>query len=123
MNKIEFVLKVAKSNGFRDKVTKEHLAFGTILKTEDSSRANDLVKRGLAELTGAEVVEPENTGGGKPETSVKINDTEYEVEAVKNALSAIGAGVNANAGVKGINNKLETLTEDQLNALVSELSK
>ena len=117
MNKINFILKVAKSNGFRDKVTKEHLAFGTILKTEDSSRANDLVKRGLAELTGADVVEPENTGDGKPETTVKINDTEYEVEAVKDALSAIGAGV------KGVNNKLETLTEDQLNALVSELSK
>lgn len=52
-----------------------------------------------------------------------VNGTEYDLNKVKEALSVIGAAVNANAGFNGVNNKVASLASDQIEALEAELNK
>ena len=46
----------------------------------------------------------------------------YSLDVVKAALKEIGAGVNTNAGVKGVSDKLATLSEDQIAQLQEKLT-
>ena len=54
---------------------------------------------------------------------IKLFEKEFEVEAVKTALAAIGVSVAKNAGVTGVTKKLSELTEEQTKALSENLCK
>lgn len=112
---------------FKDKITNEIIQPGGTLQTDDLTRVNDLVKRGLCEIVSVEnpVLEQPGTGdnsGNADAKLVEFQGAQYSLDDVKTALNEIGAGVNANAGVKGVNNKLATLTEDQYIQLQEKLT-
>lgn len=112
---------------FKDKITNEIIQPGGTLQTDDLTRVNDLVKRGLCEIVSVEnpVLEQPGTGDNSGNAGAKLVEfqgAQYSLDDVKAALNEIGAGVNANAGVKGVNNKLATLTEDQYIQLQEKLT-
>lgn len=112
---ITLTLKVVSS--FVDKYddTKRYQP-GDNLQTDSIARTNDLVKRGLCEIR--EVVTSEvNTEDG-----ITIKGKEFSLEAVKIALTEIGAGVKGNAKTKGVTDALAKLTEEQTNALYEKLT-
>lgn len=118
MGKIKFVTKVKKV--FRDKITGNLLQPGdTLIIENDTARLNLCISKGAVELVSVET-ESDNKGGT---TTVCVNGTEYDLGKVKEALSVIGAAVNANAGFNGVNNKVASLASDQIEALEAELNK
>lgn len=112
-----FKLKVTKP--FRDKNNPEkNYKEGETLTTDEISRVNDLVARGMCVISSVEVKtagEDKNPGGDG--AKITVFEKEFGVEAVKTALASIGAGVAKNAGVTGVTKKLSELTEEQTNAL------
>jgi hypothetical protein len=119
MGKIKFVTKVKKV--FRDKITGNLLNPGdTLIIENDTARLNLCISKGAVELVSVET-ESDNKGGNP--TNVCVNGTEYDLNKVKEALSVIGAAVNANAGYNGVNNKVASLASDQIEALEAELNK
>ena len=116
MGKIKFVTKVKKV--FRDKITGNLLNPGDTLIIE-----NDTARLNLCISKGAVSVETESDNKGGNPTTVCVNGTEYDLNKVKEALSVIGAAVNANAGFNGVNNKVASLASDQIEALEAELNK
>ena len=118
MGKIKFVTKVKKV--FRDKITGNLLQPGdTLIIENDTARLNLCISKGAVELVSVET-ESDNKGG---HPTVCVNGTEYALGKVKEALSVIGAAVNANAGFNGVNNKVASLASDQIEALEAELNK
>ena len=112
---------------FKDKITNEIIQPGGTLQTDDLTRVNDLVKRGLAKIVSVDNPVMENTGTGDNSGNadaklVEFQGAQYSLEDVKAALKEIGAGVNANAGVKGVSDKLATLSEDQYIQLQEKLT-
>ncbi len=119
MGKIKFVTKVKKV--FRDKITGNLLNPGdTLIIENDTARLNLCISKGAVELVAVET-ESDNKGGNP--TAVCVDGTEYDLNKVKEALSVIGAAVNANAGFNGVNNKVASLASDQIEALEAELNK
>ena len=104
---------------FNGKAEGKVLQPGDVVVTTDIYRINALVKGGYCKITSLEEASPANAGG----KVVEFNGEEFGLDEVKAALSAIGAPVASNAGVKGVNNALEKLTEDQAAALVKTLKE
>jgi hypothetical protein len=112
-----FKLKVTKP--FRDKNNPEkNYKEGETLTTDEISRVNDLVARGMCVISSVEVkASVEDKQPGTDGAKITVFEKEFDVEAVKTALASIGAGVAKNAGVPGVTKKLSELTEEQMNAL------
>lgn len=111
-----FNLKVSKK--FQDKYTNEVYLPGYALKTDDVSRVNDLVRRGLCDLVGVDASAPSDNG---KQSTVSFQGIDYALDDMKAAL--VAAGVNVNAGVKGVNNAIEKLSEDEALKLSESLKK
>lgn len=112
---------------FKDKITNEIIQPGGTLQTDDLTRVNDLVQRGLAKIVSVDnpVLDEQGAGdnsGNADAKLVEFQGAQYSLEDVKTALKEIGAGVNANAGVKGVSDKLATLSEDQYIQLQEKLT-
>lgn len=112
---------------FKDKITKEIINPGEKLQTDDLDRVNDLVKRGLCEIASVDYSEEDGSDTGEDSGSdnaklVEFQGATYSLDVVKAALKEIGAGVNANAGVKGVSDKLAALSEDQIAQLQEKLT-
>lgn len=87
---------------------------GDKLNTDDVDRINDLVKRGLCNITS---LEDQND-------KVKFGEKEYDTKTMIAVLKQIdGVSVANNAGVENLNAKIAALTEDQTKALTELLSK
>ena len=113
---------------FKDKITKEIINPGENLQTDDLARVNDLVKRGLCEITSVDYSEENGSDTGEDSGSnnaklVEFQGATYSLDIVKTALKEIGAGVNTNAGVKGVSDKLAALSEDQIAQLQEKLTE
>lgn len=107
-------LKALKS--FRDKTNPEKTyKVGETLGTDDLDRVNDLVSRGICVIV--------SVGNADGSDMIKLFEKEFEVEAVKTALAAIGVSVAKNAGVTGVTKKLSELTEEQTKALSENICK
>lgn len=111
----------------RDKITQNIYQPGDNLQTDDIDRVNDLVRRGICKIKSVE--NPTLSADGAGDNSgnanadlVEIQGATYSVADVKTALGEIGAGVAANAGVKGVSKKLSELTEDQIAQLQAKLN-
>lgn len=101
---------------------------GEKLLTDDLCRVNDIIKRGLGELSAVKVEELKATvdadsDGQKSEKMVIVGGVEYELCAVKSALNAIGVKTAANAGVENVSQKVASLNEEQAIELNSKLSE
>lgn len=112
---------------FKDKITNKIIQPGESLQTDDLSRVNDLVKRGLCKIVSVENPTLSEPGAGDKSGNaaaglVEFQGAQFSVDDVKAALSEIGAGVNANAGVNGVSKKLATLTEEQIAQLQEKLT-
>lgn len=112
---------------FKDKITNEIIQPGGTLHTDDLTRVNDLVHRGLAKIVSVDnpVLDEQGAGdnsGNADAKLVEFQGAQYSLKDVKAALKEIGAGVNANAGVKGVSDKLATLSEDQYIQLQEKLT-
>ena len=112
---------------FKDKITNEISQPGGTLQTDDLTRVNNLVKRGLCEIVSVDnpVLDEQGAGdnsGNADAKLVEFQGAQYSLDDVKVALKEIGAGVNANAGVKGVSDKLAALSEDQIAQLQEKLT-
>ena len=112
---------------FKDKITNEIIQPGGTLQTDDLTMVNDLVQRDLAKIVSVDnpVLDEQGAGdnsGNADAKLVEFQGAQYSLEDVKAALKEIGAGVNANAGVKGVSDKLATLSEDQYIQLQEKLT-
>ena len=112
---------------FKDKITNEIIQPGGTLQTDDLTRVNDLVQRGLAKIVSVDnpVLDEQGAGdnsGNADAKLVEFQGAQYSLDDVKAALKEIGAGVNANAGVKGVSDKLAALSEDQIAQLQEKLT-
>lgn len=112
---------------FKDKITNEIIQPGGTLQTDDLTRVNDLVQRGLAKIVSVNnpVLDEQGAGdksGNADAKLVEFQGAQYSLDDVKAALKEIGAGVNANAGIKGVSDKLAALSEDQISQLQEKLT-
>lgn len=125
-------LKVEKK--FKDKETQALHQVGEVFSLSDESaeRINDLLKRGLCSVKSVEVSTPDvnepeapdndsKSEGGTPKV-VKFREKEYPLAAVRVALESIGAPIASNGGVPSATKKIESLTEEQADALAAALS-
>ena len=113
-------MKLVVLKPFRDKNDHQTIyKSGDLLTTNDLSRVNDLVKRGMCEITS---VDDEKADEKKPET-ISFQQKEYGLDEVKAALEEIGNPAAKNAGVKGVSKKLDELTEEQAASLSEILNK
>lgn len=114
------VLKTLKP--FRDKTNPEkNYKVGETLSTDDLERVNNLVSRGICVIVS--VGEKKQSANADGSDMIKLFEKEFDVEAVKTALVAIGVAVAKNAGVPGVTKKLSELTEEQTKALSENLCK
>ena len=107
---------------------------GDHLETDDLSRVNDLVKRGLAKIETVGVPEENANGAGADGAGangkgnevtpgkVAFDGKEYDPKEIKNALIAAGVAVSPNAGVNGLTKKIGELSEEQANAIKEKLN-
>ena len=102
---------------------------GAHLETDDLSRVNDLVNRGLAKIETVGVPEENANGAGSDGKGnevtpgkVAFDGKEYDPQEIKNALIAAGVAVAPNAGVNGLTKKIGELSEEQTNALKEKLN-
>ncbi len=125
-------LKVEKK--FKDKETQALHQVGEVfaLNEESVERINDLLKRGLCSVKSVEVSAPEineqkapdNVSKSEGETPkvVMFREKEYPLAAVRVALESIGAPIANNGGVPSATKKIESLTDEQAEALAAALS-
>lgn len=125
-------LKVEKK--FKDKETQALHQVGEVFSLGDESaeRINDLLKRGLCSVKSVEVSAPEineqkapdNVSKSEGETPkvVMFREKEYPLAAVRVALESIGAPIASNGGVPSATKKIESLTDEQAEALAAALS-
>lgn len=125
-------LKVEKK--FKDKETQALHQVGEVfaLNEESVERINDLLKRGLCSVKSVEVSAPEinkqkapdNVSKSEGETPkvVMFREKEYPLAAVRVALESIGAPIASNGGVPSASKKIESLTDEQAEALAAALS-
>lgn len=96
---------------------------GDTLLTDEISRVNDLVARGICSIVSVKPVAEKSQSQTEGFNKIQLFEKEFEVEAVKTALAAIGVNVAKNAGVTGVTKKLSELTEEQNKALSEILCK
>lgn len=125
-------LKVEKM--FKDVETKALRQVGQVfaLNEESAERINDLLKRGLCSVKSVEVSAPEINGPKTPDNASKsegeapklvmFREEEYPLAAVRVALESIGAPIASNGGVPSATKKIESLTDEQADALAVALS-
>lgn len=127
-------LKVEKK--FKDVETKELRQVGQVftLNEESVERINDLLKRGLCSVKSVEVSAPEINEAKVPDNDSKsesegeapklvmFREKEYPLAAVRVALESIGAPIASNGGVPSATKKIESLTDEQADALAAALS-
>lgn len=125
-------LKVEKK--FKDKETQALHQVGEVFSLSDESaeRINDLLKRGLCSVASVEIPTPEtdklgNSGNaskneGEAPKLVMFREKEYPLAAVRVALESIGAPIASNGGVPSATKKIESLTDEQADALAAALS-
>lgn len=127
-------LKVEKM--FKDVETKELRQVGQVftLNEESVERINDLLKRGLCSVKSVEVSAPEinevkvpdndskSESEGEAPKLVMFREKEYPLAAVRVALESIGAPIASNGGVPSATKKIESLTDEQADALAAALS-
>lgn len=90
---------------------------GSKLNIDEIARINDLVKRGLCEITSLDVTD-ENID------TINFGEKEYDIKTMISALKQIeGINVAPNAGIKSITDKLTTLNDDQKTTLSELLNK
>ena len=89
---------------------------GDTISVHDVKRVNAMVKRGLCEIVAEEPAPTNNV-----EKKVSVAGGEFEFSAVKKALAAIGVPVSKKAGLVGVVEALEKLTEEQTAALSEAL--
>lgn len=90
---------------------------GDKLATDEVVRINDLIKRGLCEITSLEVADEKTD-------NITFGDKQYDKATMIAALKQIdGVSVAANAGTANINSKIAALTDDQKLALSEILNK
>jgi thiamine phosphate synthase YjbQ (UPF0047 family) len=97
---------------FQDINNKSIYNVDDVIDVPSNERAESLVKRGLCEVPVEE----------KSKT-IKINDVDYELDLVKEALKSIEKGVPGNAGEKAVNSKIAELTDEEIQAIVEFLQK
>lgn len=114
-----FKLKVNRK--LQDKYTGEVYLPGSAFVTDDASRVNDLVRRGVCDFVGVEAAPA--TGSGTKAEVVSFQGVDYALEDMKNAFKAAGLNVAANAGVKGVTNAIEKLSEEEAAKLSESLKK
>lgn len=117
-----FTLKVI--TPFRDRNNVEHIyRKGEVLHMGDLDRVNDLVGCKLCVITGVEPTQAE-TSPLKEVAAEKVDfqGSSFDLDVIKGALATIGVSVAANAKVKGVENALSKLSEDQIQALTAALS-
>lgn len=122
---ILFVLLVVEQ--FKDK--SDHKTVynpGDHLETDDLSRVNDLVERGLAKIETVGVPEENANGAGADGAGadgkgnevtpgkVAFDGKEYDPQEIKNALIAAGVAVAPNAGVNGLTKKIGSSQRNRL---------
>ena len=116
-------MKLVVLKPFRDKNDHQTIyKSGDLLTTNDLSRVNDLVKRGMCEITSVDDGNDEKADDKKPET-ISFQQKEYGLDEVKAALEEIGNPAAKNAVGKGVSKKLEELTEEQAASLSEILNK
>ena len=116
-------LKVEKM--FKDVETKELRQVGQVftLNEESVERINDLLKRGLCSVKSVEVSAPEIN-----EAKVPDNDSKSEGEAPKLVMfrekeyPLAAVRVALDGGVPSATKKIESLTDEQADALAAALS-
>lgn len=125
-------LKVEKM--FKDVETKALRQVGQefSLNEESVERINDLLKRGLCSVKSVEVSAPEINEAKAPDNDSKskgeapklvmFREKEYPLAAVRVALESIGAPIASNGGVPSATKKIESLTDEQADALAAALS-
>lgn len=125
-------LKVEKM--FKDVETKKLRQVGQVftLNEESVERINDLLKRGLCSVKSVEVSAPEINEAKVPDNDSKsegeapklvmFREKEYPLAAVRVALGSIGAPIASNGGVPSATKKIESLTDEQADALAAALS-
>lgn len=96
---------------------------GDTLLTDEIGRVNDLVARGICIIASIKTASDNKKPSTEGSAKIQLFEKEFEVEVVKNALSAIGEGVAKNAGLPGVTKKLSELTEDQTKAISEILCK
>lgn len=117
-------LRIVAETGLRDKNTKEMLLCGSYLETEDLDRVNNLVSRGLCVIDNIATDEKsDEQSTGDSEEEIDFNETKVLLSVMKDALTAIGVDVRSNCGVVGVNKKLESLTEEQIQKLIEFLNE
>lgn len=97
---------------FQDINNKSIYNVDDVIEVPNVERANSLIKRGLCE----ESVEAKSK-------TFTINEVDYELDLVKEALKSIEKGVPGNAGEKAISAKIAELTDEELQAIVEFLQK
>lgn len=114
-----FKLKVNRK--FQDKYTAEVYLPGSAFETDDPARVNDLVRRGLCDFIGVANPAPVKKDVGAD--VVSFQGVDYPLEDVKEAFKAAGLNIAGNAGVKGVNNAIEKLSEEEAVKLSESLKK
>ena len=90
-----------------------------VITSTDIDRINALVGGGYCEISSLEDAPIDNSGN----SVVEFQGREYGLDEIKAALSVIGTPVAANAGIKGVTNALDKLSEEHITALLEELEK
>lgn len=124
-------LKVEKM--FKDKETQALHPIGEVFSLNDESaeRINDLLKRGLCSVASIEIPMPDindSESSGKTQKNedetpklVVFREKEYPLAAVRVALESIGAPIASNGGVPSATKNIESLTNEQADALAAAL--
>lgn len=114
-----FELKV--KNKFKDKYTGKVYEVGDTLKTDEISRVNILLSKNLCEVVSVSTDTADTEE--KDTNKVSFNGTEYDLDVIKDALTANGVSVAKNAGVKGVSIALKKLSEEETAKLSDTLNK
>lgn len=114
-------MKLQALKRFRDKIKKQPINIGEFVITEDIDRVNNLVASGLCKIISIKGNELEEKVTNTDK--VIFQNKEWDFDVIKKALNDIGVSISATAKVKGVSDKLETLTEEQKELLVQHLSE
>ena len=99
---------------------------GQTIVTNDLTRINTLVGRGLCEIVEVEERTADNAGGDAGSANnevVEFNGDSYALDVIKAAMAKAGIQVAKNAKANGVNNVLAKLTDEQTTALIQSLNE